>query len=61
VRESIEAAAGIRRPPAADGFAADAEEVGDLGLRVAQLTATEGPQAEGLQDFIGQLTGIREG
>jgi hypothetical protein len=33
-------------------------EVGHFGLREAQLTATQGTQAESLQDFIGQIAGI---
>ena len=52
---------GVGRPPAADGLAADAEEVGDVGFGEAQLTATQGAQAEGFQDLIGQLAGVGQG
>ena len=41
--EGALAAAGIGRPPATDRFAADAEEVGDLGLGEAQFAAAQGP------------------
>jgi hypothetical protein len=58
VGQSVEAAIDIGRPPVTDGFATDAEEVGHFGLGEAQLTATQGTQAESLQDFIGQIAAI---
>ena len=42
-------------PPAADGLAGDAEDVGQIGLGEAQLAAA-GPQAEDLKALIGQLS-----
>ena len=59
VGEGVQAPVGISGPPAADGFAADAQEVRDLGLGEPQFTATQGPQADGFQDVIRQLTGVR--
>ncbi len=57
-RTSVQAAVGIGGPPMADGFASDAEQVGEFGLGKAQLAAAHSPQAESLQDIIGKLTGI---
>ena len=53
VGEGVQAAVGVGGPPAADGLAGDAEEVGDLDLGEAQFAAAQGTQAEGFQDVIG--------
>ena len=58
VGEGIETAARISGPPVADRFAADAQEIREVGLRETQLTAVQGTQAEGFQNFIGQLTSV---
>jgi hypothetical protein len=41
-----------------DGFAADTEEVGEFGFAEAELASPQGAEAEGLQDFIGELSSI---
>jgi hypothetical protein len=51
--ESRRTPVGIGGPPAADRFAGDAEDVGDLALGQTQFTGPHGPQAQGFQDFIG--------
>ena len=56
--KDIESAVGIGRPPTANGFAADAEKVGEFGLGEAQLEAVYGSQAKGFEDFIGEFAGI---
>src|SRR5262249_279481 len=50
--------AGVGAPPATDGFAGDAEDLGNLDLGQAQLAATQGPQAECFEDIIGQVPGV---
>jgi hypothetical protein len=47
--------------PTGDGFAANTEEIGYLGLGVSQLTTTQGTQAQTFQHVIGQLTSVRQG
>ena len=50
--------AGVGRPPAGDGFAGDAEDLGDLDLGEAELAAPQGAQAERLQDLVGQFARV---
>jgi hypothetical protein len=59
--DRIQSTGGVSRPPAADGLTTQAEEVGHLGLGETQLTASQGAQAEGFQDVIGQLTSVGQG
>jgi hypothetical protein len=58
-RQRGRAVGGVSRPPAADGFMADPEQVGEFDFRVAQLDASQGAQAQYLQRFIGQMASIR--
>ncbi len=58
VGQGIQSAVGIGRPPTANGFAADAEKVGEFGLGEAQLAAVYGSQADGFQNVIGEFAGI---
>ena len=58
VGQGIESAVGIGRPPKANGFAADAQKIGEFGLGEPQLTAVYGPQAGGFEDFIGEFADI---
>ena len=53
-----QAVGGVGRPPAADGFVADAQQVGEFDLGVAQFDAPQGAQAQHLKGFIGQLAGV---
>ena len=56
--EGVQTALGISGPPVADRFATDAQEVSHLGLREPQLTAMQGTQAQGFQDFVGEFPSI---
>ncbi len=53
-----QALGGVGGPPAADGFVADAQQVSEVHLGVAQFDATQGAQAQHLKGFIGQLAGV---
>ena len=53
MREGLDAVVGVGGPPAGDGLAGDAEDLGDLGFGEAQLAAAQGAQAEGFQDLVG--------
>src|SRR3954451_14578323 len=61
MREGVETVFGIRRPPTADGFAGDTEQVGYLAFGKAQFTTTQGTQAQGFENFIGQLACVGQG
>ena len=58
--QGVEAAADVGGPPVADGLAADAQEVGDVGFREAAFTGMQGAKAEGFEDFIRKFPGIRQ-
>src|SRR5262249_56167777 len=61
VGQRLQAAADISRPPVTDRLAADTQQIRDLSLGKPPFTATQGTQAEGFQDFIGQLTSVGQG
>ena len=54
VGQSGEAVGDVGRPPATDGFVADAQKFCEFDLGVAQLDATQGAEAQNLKGFIGQ-------
>ncbi len=56
--QGVQAVGGVGGPPAADGLVADAQEVGEFHLGVAQFDAPQGAQAQHLEGFIGQLAGV---
>jgi hypothetical protein len=56
--QGIDAAGLVGVPPARDGAVADAEDLGHLGVGVAEFTAADGAQAERLEDRFGQLAGV---
>ncbi len=53
-----QALGGVGGPPAADGFVADAQQVSEFHLGVAQFDAAQGTQAQHLKGFIGQMAGV---
>ena len=55
----VEAALLVGGPPAADGAGGDAQKLGQVALAEAQLDAADGAEAEGGENLIGQLTGVR--
>ncbi len=55
VGQRVEAALGIRAPPARNRLPGHAEQVCDLGLREVHLAAAQSPQPQRLQHFVGQL------
>jgi hypothetical protein len=58
VRQGVQTTFGIGRPPVTDRFAADAQEVSDLGLGEALLAAAQGAKTQGVENFVGQQTSI---
>jgi len=56
--QGVESAGGVGRPPAADGFAGDAEEFAELGLGVAEFATVQRPEAERVENIVGQLMRI---
>jgi hypothetical protein len=53
-----QAVSGVGGPPAADGLVANAQQVSEVQLGVAQLEAAQGAQAQHLKCFIGKMAGI---
>jgi hypothetical protein len=51
----------VRGTPAADGFAGDPEEFGELGFGVAQCVTVDRTESEGIEDVVGELAGIGKG
>jgi hypothetical protein len=60
LRQGLQTAVAVGGPPTADGFAGDAEEVGDVGLGEAPFACPQGAQPQGVEDFVAEQTGIRE-
>jgi hypothetical protein len=56
--QGAQALRGVGRPPTADGFVADSQEVGEVQFRVTQFDTSQGAQAQDLKGFIGQLASV---
>src|SRR5262249_27463293 len=58
--QRVSAAVAVGRPPAGDGFASDAEEIGEGGLGEAQFAAAQGAEAEGFENLAAEETTVGE-
>jgi hypothetical protein len=52
------AALGISGAPSTDGFAGDAEPVGEVRFRETEFASVEGTDTEGFEDFVRQVACI---